>query len=164
MITGGILMDVRLAYENELNRVNELRKQVNDLHVAGKPDVFKSGFSNELQDYIHEIWNDPEKEIVVAEQDGVICGFAVLHHIFRPENPYMFERDFLDIDEFCVDEPYRRHGIASEMINFIREYARRKGLHRIELNMWEFNKEALDFYEAAGFTTFRRYMEMFLSL
>ena len=31
----------------------------------------------------------------------------------------------------------------------------------IELNMWEFNKDALAFYEAVGFSTFRRYMEMF---
>ena len=34
--------------------------------------------------------------------------------------------------------------------------------HRIELNMWEFNRDALAFYEAAGYTTFRRYMEMMI--
>jgi ribosomal protein S18 acetylase RimI-like enzyme len=98
----------------------------------------------------------------VAVKDGTICGFAVLHHINRPENPFMKERDFLDIDEFCVDEAFRRQGIASEMIAFIREFAKEKGFHRIELNMWEFNQEALAFYEAAGFQTFRRYMEMFI--
>ena len=77
---------VRLAEENDLRRVNELRKQVNDLHVAGKPDVFKPGFSRELQDYIYEIWKDPEQEIVVAERNGTICGYAVVHHILRPES------------------------------------------------------------------------------
>jgi ribosomal protein S18 acetylase RimI-like enzyme len=153
---------VRLARENELERVNELRKQVNDIHVAGKPDVFKPGFDEVLQNHIYTIWNDPEQSIAVAEKDGVICGFAVLHHINRPESPFMKERDFLDIDEFCVDEAFRRQGIASEMIAFIREFAKEKGFHRIELNMWEFNQDALAFYEAAGFQTFRRYMEMFI--
>ena len=153
---------VRLARENELERVNELRKQVNDIHVAGKPDVFKPGFDEVLQNHIYTIWNDPEQSIAVAEKDGVICGFAVLHHINRPESPFMKERDFLDIDEFCVDEAFRRKGIASEMIAFIREFAKEKGFHRIELNMWEFNQDALAFYEAAGFRTFRRYMEMFI--
>ena len=33
---------VRFAKEDELERINELRKQGNDLHVAGKPDVFNS--------------------------------------------------------------------------------------------------------------------------
>ena len=74
----------------------------------------------------------------------------------------MKEREFLDIDEFCVDAGCRRQGIATAMIDFIREYAKEKGLHRIELNMWEFNREALAFYEAAGFQTYRRYMEMLI--
>ena len=156
------MTEVRRARANELERVNELRMQVNALHVAGKPEVFKPGFPEELRNYIYAIHKDPEQFITVAVKDGTICGFAVLHHINRPENPFMKERDFLDIDEFCVDEAFRRQGIASEMIAFIREFAKEKGFHRIELNMWEFNQEALAFYEAAGFQTFRRYMEMFI--
>ena len=33
---------IRFAKESELVRVNELRKQVNDLHVEGKPEIFLS--------------------------------------------------------------------------------------------------------------------------
>ena len=153
---------VRLAREDELDRINALRRQVNDLHVAGKPEVFKPGFPKELQDFIHTIWNDPEQEIAVAEQAGEICGFAVLHHIRKPENPFMWERDFLDIDEFCVDEGHRRQGIATALVDFVKAYARERGFSRIELNMWEFNRGALAFYEAAGLTTYRRYLEMML--
>ncbi len=153
-------MTVRFAKETELERVNELRKQVNELHAAGRPDIFKPGFSKELQDHVFAIWNDPDQKIVVAERDGVLCGVAVLHHIRKPENPFMYERDFLDIDEFCVDEAYRRTGVATELIAFIRLYAKSEGFDRIELNMWEFNGDALAFYEAVGFTTYRRYLEM----
>ena len=64
------------------------------------------------------------------------------------------------IDEFGVDAAYRRHGVASAMVAFIRDYAKEAGFRRLELNMWEFNQGALAFYEAAGFQTFRRYMEM----
>ena len=34
-------MVIRFAKEDELEKINVLRKQVNDLHVEGKPDVFK---------------------------------------------------------------------------------------------------------------------------
>ncbi len=155
-------MEVRFAGREDLEAVNVLRREVNDLHVAGKPEVFKPGFSDELRDYIYVIWDDPQKDIVVAEESGVICGFAVLSHIVRPENPFMYQRDFLDIDEFCVASAYRRHGVATAMIDFIRDIAKERGIRRIELNMWEFNQDALAFYEAVGFTTFRRYMEMFV--
>lgn len=151
---------VRFAREDELEQVNMLRRQVNALHVEGKPEVFKPDFPDELRDFIHVIWNDPEQEIVVSERDGKLVGFAVLHHMIRPETPFMKERDYLDIDEFCVDESCRRQGLASEMIDFIKDYAKEKGYHRLELNMWEFNRGALAFYEAMGFETYRRYMEM----
>ena len=153
-------MEIRLAKENELERVNELRKQVNDLHVEGRPDTFKPGFSKELQDYIKVIWNDPEQDIIVAVNEEIICGVAITHHIKKPENPFMYERDYLEIEEFCVDEAYRRKGAASLLISFIKTFAKEKGYNRIELNMWEFNQGALAFYEAAGFETYRRYMEL----
>ena len=69
-------------------------------------------------------------------------------------------REFLDVDEFGVDEKKRRRGAAAAMIRFIRDYAREQGFGRIELNMWEFNRGALAFYETTGFETYRRYMEM----
>ena len=139
-------MVIRFAKENELIRVNELRKQVNDLHVEGKFEVFKAGFNKELQDHVYTIWKDPEQKIIVAESEGMICGFAVLHHIHKPETPFMQERDFMDIDEFCVDKKYRRQGIASEMIAFIKAYTKEQGINRMELNMWEFNEDALAFF------------------
>ena len=153
---------VRFAREEDLPQVNVLRKQVNDIHVAGKPDVFKPGFSDELRDYLFVIWQDPQKKVVVAELEGKVVGFAILNHIVRPENPFMYERNFLDIDEFGVHESCRRQGIAGAMFTFIRDWAQKEGFRRLELNMWEFNQGALAFYEAAGLKTYRRYMEIYL--
>ena len=152
-------MSCRFARESELIHVNELRRQVNELHVEGKPDVFKPGFPTELQEHIHTIWNDPKQRIVICERDGAICGFAVLNHITRPKTPFMYERDYLDIDEFCVDADCRRQGVGTELMAFICDYAKAQGFSKVELNMWEFNTDALQFYEANGFQTYRRYME-----
>ncbi|MBQ3864430.1 MAG: GNAT family N-acetyltransferase [Clostridia bacterium] len=44
---------VRLAQDGDLEKVNELRRQVNELHVSGEPAIFKPGFSGELRDYIY---------------------------------------------------------------------------------------------------------------
>jgi len=151
---------VRFAREEDLERVNGLRKQVNELHVAGKPEIFRPGFGEALRDFVYEIYADPAKEIIVAEAEGEVRGFAVLNHVVRPENPYMLERNLLDVDEFGVDEGWRRRGIATALVEFIKGYAREKGFRRLELNMWEFNRGALAFYEAAGFATYRRYMEL----
>ena len=48
-------MIIRPAEEQKLERVNVLRKQVNDINVEGKPSVFKANFYDGLSDYIYEI-------------------------------------------------------------------------------------------------------------
>lgn len=151
---------VRFAEKEELERVNEIRKIVNDVHVTGRPDIFKAGFNDELKNHIYDIWNAENKDIIVAERDGVICGFACVQYVDKPENPFMHERKFCAIEEFCVDEKFRRQGVGREIINFIRQDAKKRGLDRVELNMWEFNEDALAFYEAVGFKTYRRDMEL----
>ncbi len=153
-------MATRFAAKDDLDRVNELRAQVNALHAEGRPDIFKPGFGAELRAYVHAIFDDPNKRIAVCERGGEICGFAVLNRVSRPETPYMYAREFLDVDEFCVDAPCRRQGVGAELIAFVREWAEGEGFDRVELNMWEFNADALAFYESLGFETYRRYMEL----
>ena len=160
MKTKDMNSEIRFAKETELEEINKLRKQVNDLHVKGKPEIFKAGFSEELKNYVYDVFYNERNKIVVCDCDGIIAGFAILNHISKPESPFSYARDFLDIDEFCVDVHYRRQGIATRMIQYIQDYAKNEGFDRIELNMWEFNQEALAFYESIGFTTYRRFMEI----
>ena len=61
-----------------------------------------------------------------------------------------------------MDENYRRNGIATMLIDFIRKASLNRGFKKIELNMWEFNESALKFYESVGFQTYRRNLEMSL--
>ena len=153
-------INVRPAHRNELARVNELRRQVNDVHVNGRPDIFRSGFSDELRDHVYEQFDSGEYTVLVAEADGRIVGFAVTTVVHKPLSPYSNARSFYRVDEFGVDEAFRRRGVATALVEYMKIDANSKGLGKIELDMWEFNRSALAFYEAAGFSTYRRYMEM----
>lgn len=55
-----------------------------------------------------------------------------------------------------------RDNILVQTMEGRKDYTRDKGFKRLELNMWEFNQGALEFYEAAGFETYRRYMEIYV--
>ena len=151
---------VRIATIEDFDRVNELRKQVNDLHVNGRPDHFKAGWNEELQNHAKECIEAENKDILVAERDGVICGMACLDYIDLQENPYRFARKFCRVEEFCVDKAFRRQGVATELMNLIKIHAKEKGFSQIELDVWEFNTEAIEFYESVGFSCIKRYMEL----
>lgn len=152
-------MNIRIAAENDLPRINELRRQVNDLHTAARPDMFKHGFPQEVQDYLYTIFQSDDRPILVAEIGGQIVAFACLAEIESSATPYRPARRFLEVDEVGVDESARRQGIGKRLFKEIRRIAKDRGYTRIELNMWDFNENALKFYESIGFTTYRRYME-----
>lgn len=150
---------VRFAEEKDLERVNALREQVNALHAAGRPDVFKPDFCQELRDRAAELLRGENSDILVAERDGVVCGMACVEYLTRPESPYAWERKFYFVAEFGVDEAFRRQGVGRELMAFMRQDARKRGFSRIELDGWEFNAGAMEFYEAVGFKPFRRFLE-----
>lgn len=151
---------VRMAEKKDLRRVNEIRKQVHSVHYAGRPDIFTSDFGNEMQNIIYSVFEDQNSEVIVALSDGIICGFATAERFIKPSSPYSRERSYYQIVEFGVDERFRRQGIGTELFNFIKKRAEELCLDKIELDMWEFNRSALAFYESVGFSTYRRYMEL----
>lgn len=150
---------IRYATREELERVNELRKIVNEVHCNGRPDIFKDGFCKELQDFIYTLWESDNSDVIVALRDNEICGFACVDYVEKSESPYNLARRFYHINEFGVDEKYRRQGVATELFDFIKKEVTAKKFDKIELDMWEFNDDALKFYESVGLVTYRRFME-----
>lgn len=151
---------VREAWAEELMQINGLRKMVNDIHVANRPDVFRPGFCDELKQHLYEKYRAPDSNIFVAVTDGAVCGFAIVEYVEKPLSPFNNARKTYHVHEFGVDEKARRKGVATALMNFIKADARSRGYDRIDLSVWEFNGGALSFYESAGFQTCRRYMEM----
>ena len=141
---------IRFAEREDLERVNELRRQVNDLHVSGRPETFKPGFPEELRDHIYSIFDDPRQKIVVSEREGRICAFAVLNHITRPETPFMRVRDYLDIDELCVDRHMQGRGTGTAFLKAIEGYLRERGILKIFLQTGK-DMPAYSFYLKNGF-------------
>ena len=150
---------IRLATKRDLPRINELRMQVNDVHVSGRPDIFKPGFCEALALRAQDFLDSEERAVVLCEREGCVAGFAMLAYISRPEGPYTLERRYLHVDEIGVDRDFRRCGVGRELMDYIREDARRHGLARIELDVWAFNEGAQAFYEELGFSPYRIYME-----
>lgn len=139
--------------------VNRIRKQVNDIHVQGRPDAFREDGWQFIEPFLYTRFDEENSEIIVAAIQDEIVGFAVVQYIVRAETPFSKERRYLHIEELGVDESHRRKGIAAAIMDFIKENAKKRGFHRMELDVWEFNDGALAFYESIGFKTYRRYME-----
>lgn len=153
-------IEVRPATREELPRVNELRRQVNELHVAGRPQHFKPGFNAELQQHVYDQFESDTEDVLVALADGEVAGFATVVYVHRPESPYTLPLDFYHVNEFGVDAACRRRGVATALVDYMKADARARGFSRIDLDAWAFNEGALAFYQKVGFEPYRWFFEM----
>ena len=153
---------IRLAKIQDLEQVNIIRKEVNDLHIKGRPDVFKPGFTAEIKEYVKCYINSDDKFLLVCEDNNLICSYAMVNFVLKPETPYRYELKYLEIQEIGTLQSAQGKGYGIEIIKAVKDIAQKHDIHRIELNMWTFNEEALKFYEKTGFSTYRRYLEMFI--
>lgn len=150
---------IRIADINDKNCVNLIRRQVHELHAKARPDMFQSQFSK-LANRYDEFVNNNEYSVLVCERNSTIVGFAVVKNVTLPESAYAVERKFLLIEEIGVDAKHRRCGVGTELINYVKDFARRSNLSRLQLDVWAFNDVANEFYSAQGFETYRKYLEI----
>ena len=80
----------------------------------------------------------------MAERDGMICAMACVAYVTKAESSYNLERRYYHVEEIAVDEAFQRQGIGMQLVEYMKQDA---------------NEGALEFYEAAGFHAFRRFME-----
>ncbi|WHE06010.1 GNAT family N-acetyltransferase [Thermoanaerobacterium thermosaccharolyticum] len=64
------------------------------------------------------------------------------------------------IDDLCVSSTHRRKGVGRMLFKYIVDYAKKLGTDTLELTVWEFNSDAIKFYDGLGMTTRNRRMEL----
>ena len=132
----------------DFNKVNELAKQVHELHVNWRPDLFlsvdevisKEDFEKMIQ----------AKEIVVAKIEDEIVGYITIN-IKEKINPSMRYRKQLQIEAICVDEKTRGKGIGTQLLKYVKQYGKEYDCTDIYLTVNEENESAIKMYEEFGF-------------
>lgn len=150
---------VRFARKEDYEAINALRAPVCALHSNGYPALFKPVFAKDHQERVLKMMEDPEQDVLVAEENGQLLGFAMVEYIKREETNNIYAVHEAHIVEIGVDETSQGKGIGTALIQAVKDAAKVRGCRSVQLDVWEFNKSALRFYEKLGFVTLRRKME-----
>lgn len=139
---------IELSKIEDLKRVNELAKQIHELHVKWRPDLFLS--VNEViskEDFERKI---QDKTIFVAKIQNKIVGY-ITFKINEKDNPIMRYRKQLEIEAICIDEKNREKGIGTQLLKYAKEYGKQNNCTDIYLTVNEENENAIKLYEKFGF-------------
>lgn len=150
-------MIIRKAELKDIPRIGCLLHQVNDVHADGRPDLFIHGKRKYNDEELVDIISHDKMLIYVAEEDRVVgyC-FCILEET-KGENLHPVKSLF--IDDLCVDENVRSTGIGSALYKHVAEEAKTFACHRITLNVWCLNDNAMKFYERIGLQPLKIVME-----
>lgn len=152
---------IRKAEEKDAPKIADMLLSIGELHHNGRPDIYRDSLQKYNEKDIIEILKDSEAPIyVAADENDSVVGYAFCQIKNVSSSTAFADRKFVYIDDFCVDEKYRKQHIGKKLLNTVTEEARKMGVGSVELNVWEFNENAVRFYESCGFKTQRREMEI----
>jgi len=153
---------VRPAKKEDHGAVERMLRQIAQLHADLRPENFRPASKKYDAQQFAAMLSDPKVPILVAQDEqGEVLGYAMLQvKSVGADHPILLARTFLYLDDLCVDEAARGRGVGTALMQGARELAKSRGIEKIELNVWECNRNAMRFYERLGFATQRRELEL----
>jgi ribosomal protein S18 acetylase RimI-like enzyme len=123
---------------------------VQELHVQGRPTIFKPMDVVGLEEWFRDILDTGSAKIWIGQVGGVIAGYVLVRDERRAENAFCYQRRWYEIDQMGVDPEYQRQGVARALLGQVIASAVAEGVSDVELNTWSFNAAARLAFEKLG--------------
>jgi GNAT superfamily N-acetyltransferase len=152
---------IRHSREEDIVLLVDLYREFHEFHVEGVPDRLQRPSvydSDDLRKRLIEVMEGEDSAIFIAESDGQVVGLAEVYIKDDQANPYVIPYRYGFLQSMVVSENYRKHGIGKRLLYTIEQWARERGASEVRLNIWEFERGPLIFYEKQGYRTLRRTM------
>lgn len=146
--------DIRKAQVDDHADLLPLFEQLDRTHRDRLPYLYRApdGPAREGA-YYESLIADPEVGLFVARVDGEPAGLVVVEvRVSRPI-PILVPRRYASVNSLIVDAGHRRLGVGRALMARAQRWAREQGASSIELGVWSFNRQAIEFYRALGYQT-----------
>ncbi len=155
-------IQIRQAVPGDCGTILRMLEEIAELHRKGRPDIFRTGSKKYSEPEFAAIINNPSTPVFVAVDNDRVVGYGFCKLIEYQDHPMIYNFRTLFIDDFFVERTLRGQSVGTMLFHWIQDYAKKKGCKNIELNVWEFNEQAIHFYEKCGMFTQKRRMELTL--
>jgi len=144
-------MNIRRATTKDLDGLNRLLYQVADIHVQGRPDLFKKGQKKYTSDELIELLKEEDRPVFAAfDEQNTMLGYAFCIKQQHIDNNVLTDVKTLYIDDLCVDENCRGQHVGKALYEYVLNYAKEQDYYNVTLNVWACNPSAMKFYEKMG--------------
>jgi len=142
---------IRAATVGDAVSIGALNAEVQGLHAAALPDLFKSPDAVGLAATAPGLIADQRNLVLLAEIGAEAAGYAYAEFIRRSETPHRHAEDIVYLHHLAVSGACRRRGVGTALMAALRARAEERGVTRIALDVWTFNDSARVFFRRQGF-------------
>jgi len=151
---------IREASLSDFEAMSALEGQIFNLHYRAHPDFIRPRVEPLDRAYFEKCLSDEKMKLFVYEEDGEILGHCFTREWETKDHPMYVHIKILEIDDICVDGNERGKHIGQSLFSKAKAYAKEIGAAHLELTVWDFNKNARQFFEHMGMATRISRMEM----
>lgn len=154
-------MDIKIreAVINDYEILCEVYAELDKQHRLNHPELFiKPDDYARAKEYILENINDSNKALFVADVDSKVVGFAECYIQKSSNFPVIKKREWIQLDNIAVKGEYQNYHIGSLLLKKVVEWAKSKQINRIELKVYSFNNNAIEFYSGKNFKDLNKTM------
>lgn len=135
---------------SDYDSVSVLEEMEYNLHRQARPDYFKDLEKSYAREEFEELLGLPCPIALTAVLNRAIIGICFGKIDMTPENEVCKSRRVAFIQDLVVLPEFRGKGVAGLLMEKARELAVKEGAVGMELCVWNFNEQALRFYEKLG--------------
>lgn len=150
-------VEVRPAYAADVAAIATLAIEVQAFHASARPDLFKAGGCEPIQEILERIGSSNHLYWVATSGDNVI-GYVYARLIDEPETLLRRPSRMVTLEQMGVTTAYQHRGVGRRLWALVEQAATDRDADRIVLNVWAFNDRAVRFYERLGFRPLHQWM------
>lgn len=154
-------MQIRKLEENDLEDLIQIWINLMNFHKKIDP-FFTRAYDGHLKfyDYIKSIISKENFCVIVGIENNKIIGYAITEITSHP--PVIEKTKHCVITDIILLEEYRNKGYGKQLFEYLKNWAKVKGIDRLELQVAQDNTSAYEFYKKLGFDDYmhKMYLEI----
>lgn len=141
---------IRKAEKSDIAQMAEIYEELHLTHCEIRSDFYKAPPADFYLNTLEKQFENDNNHIIVDEESGIITAYAIFF-VFEKGDEICFDMKRCFIDQFAVRSSFRRKGVGTQLMDYIKSFAHTENCTALDLGVWYENATAMDFYKSFGF-------------
>lgn len=152
-------VEIRLATKEDAALISALNTDVQAIHSAVHPDIFKQPDADTFPaKEIEEVLSEPDSFIYLALNDGAPAGYLIGEVFHHEGSSRHHPHAMIYVHQISVKPELRKLGIGTKLLHAAEDMGRSLGINRLALDTWTFNENARAFFRGYGLSPYNEKM------